>query len=133
MEKSSDSIVSRQHGIGNNDLTSVSVVASTIHLAGTKTDKVIQFSVERLPKRNMAEWAEHLPQRERESHNSLPIPFKVPDGIGSDEVELREYKLEQTKVSKFYESIKSRMLVAEVIERIRAGGKGRTHNYQSKK
>ena len=40
-------------------------------------------------------------------------------------MELREYKLEQTKVSKFYESIKSRMLVAEVIERIRAGGKGR--------
>ena len=57
--------------------------------------------------------------------------------MGSDEVGLREYKLEQTKVSKFYESIKSRMLVAEVIERIRAGGKGRTstrtQNYQSKK
>ena len=51
--------------------------------------------------------------------------------MGSDEVGLREYKLEQTKVSKFYESIKSRMLVAEVIERIRAGGKGRTSTQYS--
>ena len=34
--------------------------------------------------------------------------------------------MEHNKVKKFYETIKSRMLVAEVIERIRAGGKGRT-------
>ena len=32
--------------------------------------------------------------------------------------------MEHNKVHKFYESIRSRMLVAEVIERIRAGGKG---------
>ena len=38
--------------------------------------------------------------------------------------------MEHKTVSKFYESIKSRMLVAEVIERIRAGGKGRRGNSQ---
>ena len=41
--------------------------------------------------------------------------------------------MEHKTVSKFYESIKSRMLVAEVIERIRAGGKGRrgTHSFSA--
>ena len=39
--------------------------------------------------------------------------------------------MEHNKVHKFYESIKSRMLVAEVIERIRAGGKGRTADTDS--
>ena len=39
--------------------------------------------------------------------------------------------MEHNKVHKFYESIKSRMLVAEVIERIRAGGEGRTADTDS--
>ena len=40
--------------------------------------------------------------------------------------------MEHKKVHKFYKTIKSRMLVAEVIERIKAGGKGRTADTASK-
>lgn len=76
----------QQHGIGNNEYTSVSVIPSTIFLQAQEKDKNPKTSTMKGDKMNEAS------------------------------------KLEK-KIEEFYTSVKSRMLVAEVIERIREGGK----------
>ncbi len=80
-----------QHGIGNNDHTSISVVPSKIHLRGKSLEAC-----------------------------SDEISNNATAADGSDGEQ--DIKLEQKKVSKFYDSIKSRMLVAEVVASIRSGG-----------
>lgn len=83
----------QQHGIGNNNFTSVSVVPSSIHLRG-------EALLSGLP--------DILDKGGRPSSESIKK---------GEEAEKLENKIE-----KFYSSIKSRMLVAEVVARIRAGG-----------
>eukprot|EP00095_Tigriopus_kingsejongensis_P011017 maker-scaffold1087_size63509-snap-gene-0.14 protein:Tk11017 transcript:maker-scaffold1087_size63509-snap-gene-0.14-mRNA-1 annotation:"hypothetical protein DAPPUDRAFT_305061" len=86
----------QQHGIGNNDYTSVSVVPSSIQLRG---DHVLQ---EPAPKPTSKE---------------VPSPFNRQ--LTDKAIDLS--KLEN-RISNFYNSIKSRLLVAEVVSRIKAGG-----------
>ena len=78
----------QQHGIGNNDYTSVSVIQSSIQLRG---EDVL-----------------NVPEEDRPS---VILGQKISE----------QRKLER-KIEVFYNSIKSRMLVAEVVARIRAGG-----------
>ena len=78
----------QQHGIGNNDYTSVSVIQSSIQLRGEDVMNVPE-----------------------DNRPSAILGKKLSE----------QGKLER-KIETFYMSIKSRMLVAEVVARIRAGG-----------
>lgn len=85
----------QQHGIGNNDYTSISVVPSSIQLRG-----------------------DHVLQDPPKVHQKEPTdPYHRQ--MAEKAVDLS--KLEN-RISNFYNSIRSRLLVAEVVSRIKAGG-----------
>eukprot|EP00095_Tigriopus_kingsejongensis_P011013 snap_masked-scaffold1087_size63509-processed-gene-0.3 protein:Tk11013 transcript:snap_masked-scaffold1087_size63509-processed-gene-0.3-mRNA-1 annotation:"conserved hypothetical protein" len=84
----------QKHGVGNNEHTSISVIPSAIQVRG---ENVLEEAEEE---------NEHAPLGKRMSTKS-------------DRSEMSKLEV---KVEKFYNSIKSRMLVAEVIGRIKSGG-----------
>lgn len=79
----------QQHGIGNNEYTSVSVIPSSIQLKG---DHVLEE-----PSQDALE---------EKQFNERPIDLS---------------KLEN-RIANFYKSVKSRLLVAQVVDQIKAGG-----------